>query len=35
MNKTLAILKIMKTEDCTYEEAIQKEKERTNLKDFF
>ncbi len=35
MNKKLNILKIMKTENCSYEEAILREKERTNLKEFF
>lgn len=35
MNKALNILKIMKTEKCDYEEAVEKERERKSLKEFF
>lgn len=35
MNKQLQIIKIMKSEKCEWDEAVKKEKERKNLKDFF
>tara|TARA_B100000315_G_C14159144_1_gene399264 strand:+ start:189 stop:296 length:108 start_codon:yes stop_codon:yes gene_type:complete len=34
MNKELKILSIMKKENCDWEEAEKKEKERKNLGDF-
>lgn len=34
MNKELKILKIMKSEKCCWEEAVEKAKERKSLKEF-
>lgn len=34
MNKNLRILKIIKTDGCSYEEAQQKDKETKQLSDF-
>jgi len=35
MNKELKILRIMKEEKCAWEDAVKKQKERKELKDFF
>jgi hypothetical protein len=35
MNKELDILRIMKDEKCCWEEAVEKESKRKNLKEFF
>jgi len=35
MEKELKILRIMKEEKCGWEEAVVKQKERKELKDFF
>jgi|SaaInlStandDraft_3_1057020.scaffolds.fasta_scaffold237801_1 hypothetical protein len=35
MNKELQVVKIMDKERCSWEEAIEKEKERKKLNEFF
>lgn len=35
MNKELDILKIMKKERCSWEEAVERNKQRKGLNDFF
>lgn len=35
MNKEIKVLKIMKEEGCSWEEAVEKEKERKTLNEFF
>ena len=35
MNKELTVLKIMDSEKCCWEEALEREKERKSLNDYF